>query len=73
MIKLGRHYQDAFIKGKVDDYTLKDLVFLMMHEMVHLRLAHHRKSFYAKLKEATDKFKIEELDELFEGLRKEQA
>ena len=42
----------------------------MIHEMIHLRLAHHKKSFKIKEAEITARVDQEDLLELFKGLTK---
>jgi len=68
LIKVGGLYKTAFESSEVEDTRLIYLVHLIMHEAIHLRLAHHKKSFKMKEKEIKEKFQHEDLVELFAGL-----
>jgi len=72
-IKIGGLYRRVFLGQTIPDYLLAetpeiDLVKLMIHEAIHLRLAHHKKSFRMKEKEIKDKVKPEHMKELYDGL-----
>jgi len=66
-IAIGKSYVDAF-KSDADNVVRRNLVELLIHEMVHLRLAHHRKTFYTKVKEAVEKVEEKDIPEFFKGL-----
>lgn len=71
-IKIGKAYAEAFKEG-ADFQLRKNLVLLMVHESVHLRLAHHRKSFYAKVREVEGRVKEEDILELFKIPEKQEV
>lgn len=69
-IRVGSEYRDCFVH-KTDGQHFnwqKGLVMLMIHEALHLRLPHHRKSF--RIAEVEYKGKVQEQDiaGLYEGL-----
>jgi hypothetical protein len=66
LIKIGKWYRLVFA-GKFLDRR-KSLVDLMIHEMIHLRLPHHRKSFKQKEKEIAELVRNEHMTELYDGL-----
>jgi hypothetical protein len=81
-IRIGYIYKYAFVRKTVstnqmavtetfNDQKRVDLVLLMIHEALHLRLPHHRKSFRAKEAYHKSLFSISHIDELYEGLIKE--
>lgn len=75
-IRIGGVYKYAFIKQTQEtqswnDSKRKDLVNLMIHEAIHLRLAHHKKSFRLREKEFKGKVKDTDIINLYEGLIKE--
>ena len=77
-IRMGGAYKEAFTSRL--DHQLKNgyfstqlalrhsLVRLMIHEAIHLRLAHHRKSFKLKEAEIEDKVQQNDIPSLFEEL-----
>jgi len=84
LIKIGKLYGYSFIRktestnqmavtDNFNDRCRDDLVKLMIHEAVHLRLSHHRKSFKQKVAETVAKVKSEDMPELYAGLMKEEV
>jgi hypothetical protein len=65
-IRIGKTYQKSF----VDASWQKSLVCLMIHEMTHLRLAHHRKTFKNRVEQIVAKVQDVHLADLFTGLTK---
>jgi len=78
LIKIGGLYKFAFIRrtdlsptaniSAFNKARRRGLVELMIHEMLHLRLAHHKKSFKRKEVQIKAKVKDEHIEELFQGL-----
>jgi hypothetical protein len=80
-IKIGKIYSYAFelktrdpergINWCTDNFneeSRKGLIMLMIHEMIHLRLPHHRKSFKQKEKEICGLVRDEHMLDLYDGL-----
>ena len=65
-IRIGGRYRRVFTYDAMEE---KGLVMLMVHEMVHLRLAHHRKNFKQRTAEIQSLVRDEHMSELYAGLR----
>jgi predicted metal-dependent hydrolase len=72
LIKIGGKYRAVF-EGSAPIESTRYLVHLIIHEAVHLRMAHHRKSFKQKVAETEAKVKPEDLPVLFAGLIKTEV
>jgi len=67
-IRIGGRYKVAF--EEQGGSWRKSLLMLMIHEMVHLRLAHHRKTFKQRTAEIESLVKDEHVSEMFSGITK---
>jgi len=78
-IRIGGIYRYAFIRKTrsaenmwcsedFNDVKRRDLVDLFIHEALHLRMAHHRKSFRLREKEFKSKVRDEDIKELYMDL-----
>ena len=81
-IRIGSIYKYAFEKKTLSTNNMavtdnfnevkrKDLVELIIHEAVHLRMAHHKKRFKRKVSEIISKIKDEDIISLYGGLLNE--
>jgi len=64
-IRLGKRYQKAFDTSGDGISYRRRFVELMIHEMLHLRLPHHRKHFKTREAELLALVKDEHMDELY--------
>lgn len=83
-IRINRDYKTAFCSIPNDgierngtlaliQHKQEGLTRLMIHEAIHLRLNHHRKSFRVKEQEMYDKFNPSDVKFLFDGLTKQSG
>ncbi len=64
-IRMGGGYKVAFTETPEGEQRKRGLVFTMIHEMLHLRLAHHRKHFKEREKEVLALVKDEHIPEIY--------
>jgi len=81
-IRIGSIYKYAFerktqstssmaVTDNFNEVRRRDLVDLMIHEMTHLRMQHHRKSFKNRVEEIKARVLDSDIPQLYEGLIKE--
>jgi len=78
-IRIGQIYKYAFVQKTISTNTMavsdnfnegkrKSLVDLMIHEAIHLRMAHHKRNFKKKTVEILVKVENEHIAPLYDGL-----